>query len=175
MKQNLYCPPNNWYNPQDGDDPLVFLAGPILGADDWQSQAIQLIHDKNPNIIIANPRRDKWDADPREFEVQIAWETNHLRLASAYGAIMFWLAKETSHICDRAFAQTSRFELAEWLTHYKYRKQINPDKPIKLVLGIDNDFPGRKYILSRLFDDCPEFVVATTLEDTCQLMTEVLK
>jgi hypothetical protein len=88
---------------------------------------------------------------------------------------MFWLAKETSHICDRAFAQTSRFELAEWLTHYKYRKQINPDKPIKLVLGIDNDFPGRKYILSRLFDDCPEFVVATTLEDTCQLMTEVLK
>src|SRR6185369_15863792 len=101
MKQNLYYPPNQLYNQQDGDSPLVFLAGPILGADDWQSQAVKSIHDKNPNIIIANPRRDKWETDEpaHEFEVQVVWETNHLRLASAYGGIMFWLAKETSHIC----------------------------------------------------------------------------
>lgn len=176
---NLYYPPDNWYTvspEQSVIEPLVFLAGPILGADDWQAQAIKLIHDKNPNIVVANPRRDKWDSsDPHEFDVQVAWESNHLRLASAYGAIMFWLAKETSHICDRAFAQTSRFEFAEWLTHYKYRKLLHPENPIKLVLGIDDDFPGRKYILSRLFDDCPEFVVATTLEETCQLTIDVLK
>ena len=173
-EKNLYLPPDDWFTLEDSRQ-LVFLAGPILGTDDWQSQATKIIHEKNPNVVIANPRRPKWETDEHEFDVQVAWESNHLRLASACGGIMFWLAKETAHICDRAFAQTSRFEFAEWLTHYKYRKQINPDKPIKLVLGIDDDFPGRRYILSRLFDDCPEFVVATTLEETCQLMIDKLQ
>lgn len=186
--KNLYSPPNDWYGyRREQDDgyggdtrPLVFLAGPILGAEDWQSKAVEIIHSKDSNIIIANPRRAQWEAvEPGqydyEFDIQVLWETNHLRLASAYGAIMFWLAKETTHIPDRAFAQTSRFEFAEWFTHYKYRKIHNPDNPLKLILGVEEGFPGRKYILSRVFEDCPEFIVSTTLEDTCQLMMEKLK
>jgi hypothetical protein len=178
-KKTLYYPPNDWYalrrdqNDGYGGDnrPLVFLAGPILGADDWQAKAVELIHGSNPDIVISNPRRPVWEKD----NIQVMWETNHLRISSAYGGILFWLAKETTHIPERAFAQTTRFELAEWITHYKYRKLHQPDNTIKIALGIDDDFPGRSYILERIFDDCPEFVVATTLEETCQLMIEKLK
>ncbi len=173
MAENLYSPPDQWYEKNEDDNrPLVFLAGPILGAEDWQSKAIETLHAADPNIVIANPRRANWEKDDIQFGVQILWETSHLRLASVYGVIMFWLAKETVHIPERAFAQTSRFELAEWITHYKYRKQLNPDRPLKVVLGIDNDFPGRRYLLTRIFDDCPEFIIATTLEETCKIVLE---
>ena len=165
---NLYYPPKLWYNAQD---PLVFLAGPIKGAEDWQSQAIEILHKSNPQLNIANPRRQNFEEDG----VQVLWETNHLRLASAYGGILFWLAKEVEHIPERAFGQTTRFELGEWFTHYKYRKIHQPDKKIKIALGIDDEFPGRDYVIERVFEDCPEFIIATTLEETCQLMTDMLK
>ncbi len=40
------------------DGPLIFLAGPIQGAPDWQSEAISIIHDIDPAIAIASPRKD---------------------------------------------------------------------------------------------------------------------
>lgn len=170
----IYTPPFKWYN-QDANK-LLFLAGPIKGSDDWQSQAIATINKLEPSIAIANPRRENMDElNPNEWTVQVEWETLHLRMASANGGIMFWLAPEINHDCSNPFAKTTRFEFAEWLTHYKYRKQLNPDKPLKIILGIDDKFPGRDYIIYRVFSDCPEFVVATTLEETCQLAVDVLK
>ena len=91
--------------------PLVFLAGPIQGAL-WQPEAITLIQKAAPKLHIASPRRNYL---PGEFvyEAQVDWETNFLRKASKIGAILFWLAKEAYHQCDRCYAQTTRFELGE--------------------------------------------------------------
>ena len=40
------------------EGPLIFLAGPIQGAEDWQRTAIGLISRENPALDIANPRGD---------------------------------------------------------------------------------------------------------------------
>jgi len=173
MKDNICYPPDKWY---DNDTKLIFLAGPIKGSDNWQQQAVELINKANPEISIANPRRDVLkELIKDDWAIQVEWETFHLRMASAKGAIMFWLGPETSHSCDNSFAKTTRFEFAEWFTHYKYRKIHNPDNKLKIILGIDDKFPGRDYIVYRVFNDCPEFIIATTLEETCQLAIDSLK
>lgn len=173
----IYSPPDKWYDSEE-DLKLVFLAGPIFGTNDWQKQATDVLYRLNPQIAIANPRCDEimhLNNEDENWAIHVEWATAHLRLSSAFGGIMFWLAPQTEHYCEKPFAQTTRFELAEWITHYKYRKIHAPERPLNIVLGIHDDFPGRDYIVHRVFNDCREFVIATTLEETCQLMTDKLK
>lgn len=40
------------------EGPVIFLAGPIQGAPEWQADAGNLIHEINPTVIVASPRRD---------------------------------------------------------------------------------------------------------------------
>ncbi|MBI4854122.1 MAG: hypothetical protein HY819_20185 [Acidobacteria bacterium] len=74
---------------------------------------------------------------------------------------MFWLAKEITHTCDRAYAQTTRFELGEWKARYDQGK-------IKLVLGIEEGFSNSRYIRRRFSQDCPSVKICSSLEETCQ-------
>ena len=76
--------------------PLVFLAGPIQGSPDWQSNAIRFLFALAPEIHVANPRRNYF---PGEFifDEQVHWETLHLRRAGSDGVILFWLANEVEH------------------------------------------------------------------------------
>src|SRR3989344_7123500 len=96
--------------------PLVFLAGPIQGTDDWQDLAIKRLHASVPDLLIANPRRplppdfQKKDFTVQMWEEQVDWESYHLNRADTLGGIMFWLANETITIPHRAYAQTSRVE-----------------------------------------------------------------
>jgi hypothetical protein len=53
--------------------------------------------------------------------------------------IMFWLAGETNHAYDRAYAQTTRFELGEAVTRHRLEK-------IRVVVGIEKGFTNEKYI-----------------------------
>ena len=75
--------------------------------------------------------------------------------------ILFWLAREEVHICERAYAQTTRFELAEW----KVRHERDGTK---LVVGIENGFTGAKYIRQRLTQDCPKVPVCEMLDETAR-------
>lgn len=145
------------------DAPLIFLAGPIQGAKRWQDDAIKLIVDKAPELYIASPRRSghfKTDFGECKYNEQVDWETFHLRKAGYNGVVLFWLAKEFEHYCDRAYAQTTRFELSEW----KVRHELNHEK---LVLGIENGFTNERYIRRRMMQDCPDVIVYSTLEETC--------
>ncbi|MBI4440803.1 hypothetical protein HY639_01420 [Candidatus Woesearchaeota archaeon] len=141
-------------------DPLIFLAGPIQGAPNWHQDAIALLHSMQPGQLLACPKRfdDSWKCD---FAAQVDWETYHLRHAGKNGAIMFWLAKEAAHYCDRAYAQTTRFELAEWTT----RHHLNGSK---IVVGIENGFSGARYIRHRFAQDCPDVPLCSTLEEACK-------
>ena len=120
------------------DKKIVFLAGPIKGAPNWQEQAIKDLADLD--IYIANPRREK--VMNFNLDLQIDWESKFL---SAADVIMFWIPSKDFDVSGRDYAQTSRFELAEWMakTNYNHtRKQV--------VVGISDDFFGKTYIVKRL-------------------------
>jgi hypothetical protein len=140
--------------------PLVFLAGPIQGAPEWQAEAVRLLAELAPDLHVANPRRD-YLAGEFAYEQQVDWETHHLRRAVANGVILFWLAKEAKHDCGRAYAQTTRFELAEWMVRHQR-------DGARLVVGIEDGFTGAKYVRRRFAQDCPALPVCATLEETCR-------
>lgn len=148
---------------QNVDAPLIFLAGPIQGARRWQDKAIGLIQAESPELYIASPRRGEEEGEfgIEKYNEQVDWETYHLRKAGENGVIMFWLAKEFEHFCSRAYAQTSRFELAEWKMRHEY-------EGAKLVVGAEKGFTGTKYIHRRFSQDCPEVRLCSTLEETCK-------
>ncbi|MDP3770107.1 MAG: nucleoside 2-deoxyribosyltransferase domain-containing protein [bacterium] len=145
------------------EQPLVFLAGPIKGAADWQQEAITYIQPLNPHLLIANPRRPlNIDGDFTEemYREQVDWETHHLRHAGKWGVVLFWLARESTHFCNRAYAQTTRFELGEW-------KERHCRDNVKLVVGIEKGFTNEDYIRRRLSQDCPRIHVFDSLEHVC--------
>jgi len=162
-KEKITLPPNS----TEIEGPLIFLAGPIQSAEDWQNEAIKIIHDIDPLLMIANPRRDYLD-DEFVYNEQVDWETKHLRRAGENGAIIFWLAKESEHNHERAYAQTTRFELAEW----KVRHERDG---AKLVIGVEEGFTGAKYIRRRFSLDCPEVPILTSLQETCAKAVELAK
>ncbi len=145
---------------------LIFLAGPIQGTWDWQSAAIKYFQKNSPEINIASPRRndESWKFNYNE---QVDWETFHLNQAAEEGVILFWMAKETEHDCGRAYAQTTRFEFAEWKTKYQVDE-------IKIAVGIEEGFTGAKYIRRRMSQDCPEITICNSLEETCGRAVELL-
>lgn len=138
----------------------VFLAGPIQGAVDWQSKATEIIRKLAPEVNIANPRREYLDGE-FVYAKQVDWETHNLQTAAKSGVILFWLAKEHTHNPERAYAQTTRFELAEW----KVRHERDG---IKLALGIEPGFSNERYIRRRFGQDCPSVHIQDSLRATCE-------
>lgn len=171
MTEKLILPPDYLENL---DAPLIFLAGPIQGSYRWQDHAIQIIKEKAPSIYIASPRRNveikyqKGDFTKEMYNEQVDWETHHLRKAGENGTILFWLASELEHNCERAYAQTSRFELGEWKVRHE-RDGIN------LVVGIEDGFTNARYIKRRFSQDCPNVLICSTLEQTCYEAINKLK
>lgn len=126
---------------------LVFLAGPIQGTGDWQKEAIRILRETAPEVNIANPRRGKLEND-FDYAEQVDWETRHLAQAGRDGVIFFWLARETVHDPRRAYAQTSRLELGEWMS-------ASARNEAQLVVGIEEGFFGARYIRHRMAQKCP--------------------
>lgn len=101
----------------------------------------------------------KGDFATNLYNEQVDWETYHLRKAGENGVVLFWLAKEHEHKCERAYAQTTRFELSEW-------KMRHERDGAKLVVGIEEGFTGAKYLVRRFTQDCPDVPLCSTLEET---------
>lgn len=142
------------------DGPVIFLAGPIQGAPDWQTEAASIIHDIDSSIVVASPRRD-YPEGTFVYEKQVDWETHFLRKAGRIGVVGFWLAAQTEETPGRAYAQTSRFELAEWKMRHEY-------EGIKLTIGIEESFGNARYIRRRFNQDCPEVKIADSLFAMCE-------
>lgn len=157
MERRVYTPIE--YIPQEVTKPVIFLAGPIQGAADWQSQATESITKTSRNLIIASPRKTHLDQSFHYTE-QVEWETFHLKRAGENGAIMFWLPIESKRIEGRAYAQTSRVEFGEWVNEHKHNKNV------KLVVGIEAGFTGARYFRYKL-EPFPEIPILDNLEETC--------
>jgi hypothetical protein len=147
---------------RDWDGPVLFLAGPIQGAPDWQSDAISLLV-RTPGVAIACPRRPgnaNADLSAAAYEEQVKWEHHYLERAGLDGVLVFWLAREVTHHCDRAYAQTTRFELGEAVTLHRW-------KGIKVVVGIEQGFSGASYLKRTLRHKVPHIPLCSSLQHTC--------
>lgn len=156
MFKTIYPP--NYPNLMD-DAPVIFLAGPIQGAPDWHTKAIAYLQAQAPNVVVASPKKAYIDT-AFVYGEQVDWESYFLKRAASNGCILFWLAKEETHLPARAYAQTSRFELGEWAAK---QKQLN----CNLVVGIEEGFSGARYIQRRLSQQNPAVLLAHSLEETC--------
>jgi hypothetical protein len=160
---------------KDINYPIIFLAGPIRSAPNWQDKAIKYIISKDPNIIIASPRRGIRDnispyiitGDENYFPRQRAWERHYLDVATSNGAIMFWLPFEEEHNCNKVYGAMTRFELGLVLGWYKYNKEIS------FCIGTDNDFSEFDIMNYDLKLDAPLKEIQYSLEKTCDKAIEL--
>ena len=104
--------------------PIIFLAGPILSAPNWQDEAIKIFAEKKEDLTIITPRRGIREriakyiikGEENYFPRQRAWERHYLDIASNIGCIMFWLPGEEIHNCNKIYSSTTRVELGEWMS-----------------------------------------------------------
>lgn len=162
-KGQIILPPNY---PQHLKGPMVFLAGPIQGAPNWQEEAIAYFQKHAPQLNVACPRKTYLDGTFIYAE-QVDWETHFLNKAAQSGVVLFFLAKEEVHYPDRAYAQTTRFELGEW-------KVKQAQLGCKMVVGIQNGFTNARYIKRRLMQDNPDVAITESLAQTCQQVVDWL-
>lgn len=138
-----------------------------MGADDWHDRAIEIIQRINNEVAIVSPKQNKYDEVKFSLEEQTDWESYHLKKAADQGSVIFWLAKEKNHFCQRAYTQTTRFEIGEWNA-----KQIG--RPLFLSIGIEDGFTNSGYIRRRIGQDNKRVNICTTLEETCVLALQII-
>jgi len=160
---------NNVLNPPEITDvngKIVFLAGPIHSARNWQNDAIKLIHDHDSSIIIANPRRGYF-IERFDFSKQADWEMHYQNKAAKNGTILFWLAKEETHKCDRPYAQNTRFVLGEWMVRHLWQN-------VNIVVGIEDGFSGSRFLYQTINQKCNKINIKNTLEGLCKELFKTL-
>ena len=149
--------------------PLIFLAGPIRCAPNWQDETIEFLFSQEPNLIIASPRRGVRDkiaryiasGDETYFPRQRAWERHYLDIASKTGSILFWLPGEAEHDCNKEYGAMTRVELGQWMTNYRHNKNV------RFCIGSDGNFSELHTIEYDLKLDAPDKEISKTLKETC--------
>lgn len=131
MFDRLLTPPH--YTDLSDEAPLVFLAGPIQGSQDWQTPTARQLLSTNERLLVASPRRTELDKNFNKRK-QVEWELDHLWYASQLGGVAFWFAAQDHSLPykeGRPHAQTSRVEVGAMFM----LKRINPST--RLWVGFD--------------------------------------
>ncbi len=157
--------------------PLIFLAGPIGNAPEWQDEATKIIFSKGEDVIVVNPRRyvasdlQKYliTNNNTPFPRQRAMERHYLDFASRKGAIMFWLPGEEKHKCEKVYGAMTRYEIAQWSTRYCF------DNSLRITIGTDGKFSEFHTIAYDLKLDAPQIKINQTLEETCNQAIKLAK
>lgn len=141
------------------NSPLFFLAGPIRGGGDWQSQMAETILDREPSAHIACPSR--WDRTHRLAHFfhqpfsqgdnrQLVWERHYLKQAGleadVRGCVIFWLGLESvtkPHAGPEPYAMDTRREIGKFTAFAEMMK-------VRMVVGGDPHFFGLDVILFEL-------------------------
>lgn len=132
MARVMICSPDEIIPGKRKEKTYVFLAGPIQGVHDWQSEDIPDIGD---DVIFINPRRRVHPDPSFNWKEQVDWETAALRVSDY---ILFWVPKEEVVIPGRDYAQTTKIELMENLVRGK-----------NIVLGIHPEVHTRRYLVEK--------------------------
>lgn len=178
----------------EATDIVFFLAGPIKGAGDWQSEAIDILQkyadtlDGRDNVYVVCPSvyqsnhesyplrvtgiaEESYTEEQRKITYsRTDWERYHLEIASRLGCIIFWLGKEDEKNPrkreDGPYARDTYGELGEWRARIHYERKYN-NTQINLVLGANQDFHGLAQIdrnFKRMVGE--SFQISKTLDET---------
>jgi len=133
MNERIHFPPHHDEIPKRA--PLIFLAGPIQGSPDWQTEtALELTHHLK-DAHVASPRRITEDKN-FDYKEQVRWEKDHLRRARNLGVIMFWFAAQ-DHALEyekgRAYSQTTRIEMGKVIGWREFTQ-------FPIVIGFDPEY-----------------------------------
>ena len=168
----LFTPPTmpNIGGPKWQNEQMIFLAGPIKGAPDWHKDAVEIIGELDGEVHLASPKpltvpEGAFTEDM--YVAQIGWEHHWLNYCARYGVIMFWLANEEKQYCDRAYGQTSRFELG-----WKVMKAELLGA--RVVVGFDDAFTNARYLRPTISREMPSVILCDSLEETCGKEVEFL-
>lgn len=137
MHERFYTSPT--YIPEEirFDAPVVFLAGPVQGAPDWQARFAQKILQAHSNVLVVSPRPKRKIGINFDADQQVAWEFAHRSRARDFGVTAIWFAAQDFSIQypkGRPYAQTTRIELGEtigWL-------RAHPD--LALTVGFEHHY-----------------------------------
>jgi hypothetical protein len=136
----------------DGDGPILFLAGGISDAEDWQRRFVRML--PCGDYAVFNPRRAAFPAGDMVAEAeQIAWEHRYLQRATV---VAFWFPPQT--LCPIAL-----FELGACCA---------AGKPI--VVGVDPQYSRRFDVETQLRLRRPEVEVVTRLERLAEQVADKL-
>jgi len=157
-------------NVQGLEAPLIFLAGPIGSAPNWQDEAIGFLFSQKPDLVIASPRKGTRaniapyiiTGNEFYFSRQRAWERYYIDIASKTGAVLFWLPGEAEHNCKKVYGAMTRFEAGLVLGWYKY------DKGVSFCVGTDGRFSEFDTMLYDFTTDAPDKKINNSLEETCR-------
>jgi hypothetical protein len=155
----IYTPPNYVGDENEG---LIFLAGPIQGAPRWQDRAVEIFEESRSGRPIASPRiirsQDDW-CPGITAEEQIRWERTHLEISGNRGTILVYIPVQVNFNIT-SYSKTTRQELGEQLVRHKYEST-------RIVIGVEDNAPGRDYIKICLEMDYPDIRMYRSLEETC--------
>jgi len=158
--------------------PLIFLAGPIKGAGNWQNRAIEILQSLNPTTYIASPNmqvqsnhlENQARSNELNFQYQLDWERYYLKKASETGAIMFWLPTqiEAMPISKKSgfptvYARDTRPETSGWGW-----KLLETNSNARVIIRGEEGFDGYDVIKRNFLAIKPNTTFHSTLEQTCQ-------
>lgn len=152
MTQKLLLQPKHVIPEEYKDRKVFFLAGPIRGGGGWQMQAAEILWKKFPGCIVADPSR--WDValknasseeerlvilehikngigvkDGQKYEVQAAWESDHMTMAAEKGTLLFWMERESKESPrskdEGVYAQDTRPEFGIWIERVHNNSSLN--------------------------------------------------
>ncbi|HMF33383.1 MAG TPA: hypothetical protein VKK79_18300 [Candidatus Lokiarchaeia archaeon] len=167
--------PNTRVDPLDG--PVIYLAGPIIGAPKWQGEAVAILHTLDPDLFVASPstrlpedqKRAQVKGNQPNFTDQLTWERYYMEMASKQGAILFWLPVEKQHDCNHPYARDTRGELGEW------RGRLAYDKDLRVVIGREEGFDTH-YVIQRNYQTVvPGIKFYSSLDETCTEATRLAR
>ncbi len=143
--------------------PIIFLAGPIRGGNDWQAEAAENLLAINNRAHVISPCR--WDGNHRLAEHfvnpfvsswndprQRRWEEIYLQQAALdedeSGCALFWLPKEDKTVPRNP--EDGPYAMDTWRELGKIAGWFHFNKNVRMVIGGDPDFPGLDTILDDL-------------------------
>jgi hypothetical protein len=155
------------YTKIECDSPIISLLGPGKGGGDWQYGAAEIIHQKDPDAIIALPLMDLSNIftpvikGKQDFTSRRNWELHYLDYSIKNGAALFWFPKQTKEVPGKSYGLISIGEL-------NYVTGIAKHFPdTSFCIGTDGEFTEWRTIEKDIKSRTPNIKIFNTLEETC--------
>ncbi|WP_370973845.1 nucleoside 2-deoxyribosyltransferase domain-containing protein [Amycolatopsis sp. cg9] len=157
--RDLYFEAPNYYLPQPGDAPAVFLAGGITGCPRWHDHAAAVLAAAPEPVVVLNPNRADFPIhDPAAGWEQVSWEQHHLHLAET--TTLFWFPA-----CDPAVT-------VQPIAMYELGQALGEGR--RIVVGADPGYPRVADVRMLCQLAQPGLPVHSTLDDTLAAVLDAL-